>query len=249
MLDILEVRYTEEETKAKRAQVAELFTAKSNHVKNSDITAICNHDLELLFACYDQVFFANWFKECFAGTLQFSFSRRMTKSAGKTYYPKDADPARPESLVIKVKINIDMILAYGLVENSDRVGGITTRSRLEALQVVLEHELVHVIEFIHFQQSSCSKKRFRALANHLFGHTESFHCLPTSQQIARHKLGLTLGERVAFPMKGQVVEGLLYAVHKRAVVMVPDRQGDYADQRGQRYTKYYVPLSLLRKSF
>lgn len=247
MRSILEIRYTEEEIKYKRYQVAELLMARSAHVKSSDVTAVSDRDLHLLFACYDQVFFENWFKESFPGTLQFSFSRRMTKSAGKTYFPKDADPARPENLVIQVKISIDMIFAYGAVENSNRVGGITTRNSLEALQVVLEHELIHVIEFINFQQSSCSKNRFKTMASCLFGHTESFHCLPTSQQIARQKLGLTVGDRVVFSVEGKTMEGLLYAVHKRAVVMVPDKQGAYTDKRGQWYTKYYVPLSILKR--
>lgn len=247
MSNILELTFTGEEIKYKRNQVAELLMAQSAHVKGSDISAVSNHDLQLLFAGYDQVFFENWFKESFPGILQFSFSRRMTRSAGKTYYPKDADPARPESLVIQVKISLDMIFAYGAVENSNRVGGITTRSSLEALQVVFEHELIHVIEFIHFQQSSCRKNRFKVLAYHLFGHTESFHCLPTSRQIAHEKLGLTIGDRVVFPVEGRLVEGLLYGVHKRAVVMVPDKKGNYVDKQGRRCTKYYVPLSILRK--
>lgn len=85
----------------------------------------------------------------------------MTKSAGKTYYPKDADPARPESLVIQVKISIDMIFAYGKLEKANQVGGLTTQNSLEALQLVLEHELTHVIEFIHFQNSSCKENDLR----------------------------------------------------------------------------------------
>jgi hypothetical protein len=28
---------------------------------------------------------------------------------------------------------------------------------------------------------------------------------------------------------------------------VPDKQGAYVDRRGQRYTKYYVPLKMLNK--
>lgn len=247
MGDILEIRYTEEEIKYKRNQAAELLMARSAHVKGSDLAAVSNQDLQLLFECYDQVFFDHWFKDCFPGTVRLSFSRRMIKSAGKTYYPKNADFARLDDLIIQVKISIDMIFAYGEVENANRVGGITTGSSLEALQVVLEHELIHVIEFIHFQQSNCRKERFKTMAYRIFGHTDSFHSLPTSQQIARLKLGLAVGDRVVFPAEGQLREGLLYGVHKRAVVMVPDQQGDYADKQGQRFTKYYVPLSILKR--
>jgi hypothetical protein len=247
MHSIREIRYTEEEIKYKRHQVAEYLLARSIHVKGANLTAISDRDLQLLFEGYDKVFFANWFKEFFPGILQFSFSRRMTKSAGKTYYPKDADPARPESLVIQVKISIDMIFAYGKLEKANQVGGLTTQNSLEALQLVLEHELTHVIEFIHFQNSSCKGKRFKTIAHNLFGHTESYHCLPTNQQIARQKLGLAVGDSVAFSFQGRIMKGILNAIHKRAVVMVPDKQGAYVDRRGQRYTKYYVPLQMLNK--
>jgi len=247
MHSILHTKYTNEEIIDKRSRVAEGLLARSAHVKSSDITAISNHDLRLLFQLYDEIFFENWFRHCFPGTLQFSFSRRMTKSAGKTYYPKDADSARPESLVIQVKISIDMIFACGAISETNQVGGITTHSSLEALQVVFEHELIHVIEFIHFQQSSCKRNRFKTMANNLFGHTESHHCLPTSRQIVQQKMGLSLGDPVVFPKHGEMVAGVLYAVHKRAIVMVADNKGAYVDNKGQRYTKYYVPLSILKK--
>lgn len=247
MGNILQLKYTHEEIIEKRAQVAELLLLRSSHVKSPDITTIGNPDLRLLFEIYDEVFFGNWFKECFPGTLLFSFSRRMTKSAGKTYYPRDADPTQPGNLIIEVKISIDLIFAYGAVDKTNRIGGIPAQSSLEALQLVFEHELIHVIEFIHFQNSSCKQTRFKSLAFNLFSHTESYHCLPTRQEIAREKLGLTVGERVVFPLEGKMMEGQLHAIHKRGVVMVPDNKGAYADKQGQRYTKYYVPLQILKK--
>ena len=247
MHSIREIRYTEEEIKYKRHQVAEYLLARSIHVKGANLTAISDRDLQLLFEGYDKVFFANWFKEFFPGILQFSFSRRMTKSAGKTYYPRDADPANPESLVMQVKISIDLIFAYGKLEEANQVGGLSAQNRLEALQLVLEHELVHVIEFIEFHNSSCKGKRFETIAHNLFGHTESYHRLPTNQQIARQKLGLAVGDSVSFSFQGRIMKGILNAIHKRGVVMVPDKQGAYVDRRGQRYTKYYVPLKMLNK--
>ena len=246
MGNILQLKYTHEEIIEKRAQVAELLLLRSSHVKSPDITTIGNPDLRLLFEIYDEVFLGNWFKACFPGTLLFSFSRRMTKSAGKTYYPRGADPARPEKLIIEVKIGIDLIFAYGAVDEANQVGGIPAQNSLEALQLVFEHELTHVIEFIHFQNSSCKQTRFKSLAFNVFGHTESHHCLPTRQQIARQNLGLTIGDPGVFRREGRRLAGVLHAIHKRAVVMVPDKQGAYADKQGHRYTKYYVPLQMLK---
>jgi len=169
----------------------------------------------------------------------------MTKSAGLTRCPQNIDRIEPAELVIEIKIGIDFFMHYDLIEGSKTVGGINTCNSLEALQLVFEHELCHVIEFVHFKRSSCSKKRFKALANNLFGHTESCHKLPTYRQIANQRMGLNIGDTVSFIFEGEKLTGLLYNINKRAIVMVRNKDGFLADCKGNRYTKYYVPLNLL----
>lgn len=244
----MEMKYGSEEIIKKRRWVTELFLQKSSRVRNSDITEISSRDLHLLFKLYDEAFFQNWFADCFPGSIKFSFSRRMTKSAGKTIYPKNNDPSKPQEIVIEVRISIDFIFNYGLLGMEHVVGGIQTRNSLDALQIILEHELVHVIEFIHFQQSNCRQKRFTTLAYNLFGHTESCHRLPTHQQIASQSLGLTAGSLVSFSFEGRRLKGIVARINKRATVMVRDPKGSYTDQQGNRYSKYYVPLQVLRPS-
>lgn len=247
MNDILMIRYDAEGVLANRRQVRDLFIQRSANVKNPAIQKIGNKDLELLFEIYDSVFFQDWFSNNFRGRLEFSFSRRMTKSAGITSCPRNIDLSHPASLVIKVKVNQDFILSYGIGQGELSVAGIETESSLEALQLILEHELVHVIEFIHYGRSCCKRNRYKKLAEGLFAHVESYHRLPTNQEIARQKLGIVPGDMISFFFEGKYLDGIVHRINKRATVMVPDRQGDFADKRGKRYAKYYVPLSIIRK--
>jgi hypothetical protein len=169
----------------------------------------------------------------------------MTKSAGLTLCPKNIDKAKPEELVIEIRIGVDYFFQYGLVEGCKTVCGVKTSDSLEALQLVFEHELCHVMEFIHFKESNCGGERFKAIASNLFGHTESYHKLPTHRQIANQKLGLNIGDTVSFTFEGKRLKGILYNINKRATVMVRNNNGPLVDDKGNRYSKYYVPLMLL----
>jgi hypothetical protein len=220
---------------------------QSPNIKDGTISTISTADLKLLFELYDQVFLENWFKESFKGKLKFSLSRRMTKSAGLTLCPKNVDKISPEELVIEIRIGVDFFFHYGLIKGSKSVCGVKTSSSLEALQLVFEHELCHVLEFINFKRSNCSGERFKAIANNLFGHTESYHKLPTHKQIAMQKLGLKIGDTVTFNSEGKRLTGIIYNINKRATVMVRNNKGPLIDKRGNRYSKYYVPLMLLEQ--
>jgi hypothetical protein len=43
------------------------------------------------------------------------------------------------------------------------------------------------------------------------------------------------------------IEGLVNSINKRASIMVMDGNGNYMDKYKNRYTKYYVPINLLKK--
>jgi hypothetical protein len=234
-----------DEIVSKRAEISKLLIQKSANIKNGTISTISTADLKLMFELYDQIFFGSWFKHNFKGKIKFSLSRRMTKSAGLTLCPKNIDKIKPEDLIIEIKIGVDFFFQYGSIKGCNTVCGIKTKSSLEALQLVFEHELCHVIEFIHFKESNCSGDRFRAIANSLFGHTESYHKLPTYKQIAKQKFSLNIGDTVSFTFNGKRLQGILYNINKRATVMVRDKDGPFADNQGNRYSKYYVPLTLL----
>lgn len=245
MFDILNTKLCSSDILNKREEISKLLMQKSKNIRSRTISALSIADLDLLFQLYDDIFFENWFRQSYKGELKFSVSRQMTKSAGLTRCPKNINNIKPEELVIEVKIGIDFFFHYGLIDGSRMVGGIDTGSSLEALQLVFEHELCHVIEFIHFGRSSCKGERFRTMAGNLFGHTESYHKLPTHKQIANNKLGINIGDTVSFTFEGKSYKGILYNINKRATVMVRDKNGLLVDKLGRRYSKYYVPLSLI----
>lgn len=242
MIDILKTKYSQPEIDNKRREISKLLISQSPNIKSGDVRAISPADLELLFQLYDRIFLQNWFKESFKGKMKFSLSKRMTKSAGMTLYPRNIRKINPEEQAFDIRIGVDFFLQYGQIEGSRTVCGLETGNSLEALQIVFEHELCHVMEFILFKESSCNRERFKTIAGNLFGHTESHHRLPTNRQIAKQKLGLEIGDTVSFTFQGKRFTGILYNINKRATILVRDAKGLFIDPKGRRYSKYYVPL-------
>ncbi len=245
MTDIFSLKLSNKEIEDRRSKISAIFMRDSDNVKTEKIATLTADDLSLLFRLYEDIFLEHWFDQNYRGKIKFSVSRQLTRSAGLTRCPKKISSLRPEDVVIEIKIGIDFFLNFGMLEGRNLVGGIEASSSLEALLLVLEHELCHVIEFVVFGRSSCKGKRFKTIAANLFGHKDSFHKLPTHRQIALDAMGLRLGDSISFTYEGKRLTGVLYGIKKRATVMVRDNKGLLADSQGKRYTKYYVPLSLI----
>lgn len=240
-------KYSPQEAARKREEVRRTFISASKNVDSGVISRMAESDLRLLFALYDDVFLDRYFEKNFTGTLVFSLSARMSKSAGKTIYPKNLKSLKPEQEKFELRMGIALFFKYDQLSRDKKVNGLYTRDSLEAFQLVFEHELCHLIELQIYKESNCKKERFRSIAYNLFGHTESYHQLPTSREIAEEKYDLKVGDRVAFTCETGKFEGIIQRINKRATVMVHDKKGDYRDQQGHRYTKWYVPLQILRK--
>lgn len=245
MIDLINQKRNAEGVIKKRSKISRLFMKESQNIQSRVITTISPLDLKLMFDLYDKFFFGNWFKNSYQGKLKFSLSRRMTKSAGSTICPKNIAGIKLEELVLEIRIGVDFLFNYDVVEGPKPVCGVNTSDSLQALQLVFEHELCHVIEYICFHSSKCSGARFRTIANNLFGHTASHHNLPTYKQIANQNFELNIGDTVFFTFKGKKLKGILNNIKKRATVLVPDKNGPFGDNQGNTYSKYYVPLKLL----
>ena len=245
MINLINKKHTAEDIVQRRSDISKRFIKASHNIQSGVITAILSADLVLMFVLYDQLFFDNWFKDSYKGKMKFSLSRRMTKSAGSTICPKNIAELKPEKVVLEIRIGVDFFFQYGMVEGPKPVCGVNTNNSLEALQLVFEHELCHIIEYICFGASNCRGGRFKTIANNLFAHTASHHNLPTYQQIANQKFALNIGDTVLFTFKGKQLKGVIVNITKRATIMVKDKNGLFVDKQGIRYTKYYVPLNLL----
>ncbi len=246
--DPVTLHYLPGEILAKRETVRRALLQRSSQITDGRISIIDQSDLALLFELYDQVFFHRYFRDHFRGKISFSLSSRMTKSAGKLLYRKDLPVLSPGEERFELRISVHLLFNYGNLERDKVVNGIKTKDSLEALQLVFEHELIHLIELHRFKKSSCSQERFQALAFNIFGHTGSTHQLPAIAEIGRERYGLAVGDWVSFQFEGERLSGVINRITKRATVMVPHKNGDFQDQKGKRYRKYYVALSLLEKN-
>ena len=124
------------------------------------------------------------------------------------------------------------------------VGGLPCRHRLDALQRLFEHELVHLAEWLCWDESHCGRGRFQDIAQRLFLHQAHTHELITPVERAA-SIGITVGTRVTFRYQGGRLEGRVNRITKRATVLVEDPEGErWSD--GRRYVRYYMPLGGLR---
>ena len=245
---MLKIKYDDATIKTKRKEVREGLWRESENINSATIDCISPLDLRLLYLHYDKIFLKNWFRDNFKGHVLYELSRRMTKSAGKTKCPKNIAQMEAEDIRIIIAIGVDFFFKYDQLAGSKNVCGIETHNSLEALQIVFEHELVHVLEFLLFHTSSCNKQRFKDTAKNLFGHTHSHHHIPTNQTVAREKYGINIGDKVQFVFEDQLLTGLIVNITKRATVMVKSLDGVYVDKNGTKYMKYYVPLERLAKT-
>ena len=245
---IQQQRLTSPDVSNRTSDIYEAALRNSRYIDAGNFDSIHASDLEFLFDRYDEQFFDGGCRKLLGKSpLTFRLSKRMTQSAGKATRWQQRG-RRLKSTPVKYEIAVSTTLLFQTFHDVQRpivMSGIECRDRLEALQRVLEHETTHLIEFLIWQNSSCSANRFQSIANRFFHHTEHTHQLITPRERAQAKFGIQAGSRVTFRLDGQHFEGFVNRITKRATVLVEDRRGTpYND--GKRYAKYYVPVGLLK---
>lgn len=216
----------------------ELLTA-SSWIDGPNFTAIHPDDLAFLFRAYDRRVLRGFARRRLAPeALVFRLSSRMTRAGGQTTRHVRTDGAATYEIAVSTEI-----LFNGFADGDPpvSVAGIPCANRLEALQRIFEHEIVHLVEFLRTGESNCRALPFQELAHRLFRHRNHAHTLITRVERAAQR-GIRVGSRVAFVYQGAQLVGRVNRVTKRATVLVEDPNGDrYSD--GGRYRKYYVPLA------
>jgi hypothetical protein len=248
------LRFSPDEVAEKSARIYRAVLGCSEHVRSGNFEAIGIDDLRLLFLLYDDEFFGGFLgamlAEERAGEIRFRLSGRMTKAAGKTFFRKVKERVggkfeeRPD-----YEIAISTLLLFQTFRHVDRVvtvAGVVCGDRLESLQRIFEHELLHLAEFLAMGQSSCSAEPFRRLSREIFGHSASVHDLVTPREIADKAHSIRQGDRVSFDHEGISRVGRVNRITKRATVLVEDPAGrPFTD--GKKYMTFYVPMQMLRK--
>lgn len=244
--ELLAYNYSKELSIEKRNEVRRELLKESKDIKSGIIESLSAEDLNILFKIYDKQYFNNYFRDNFKNQLKFTLSKRMSRNAGKTVVTKKLKGAPPGSEIFEIVMAVKFFFNYEGLSRDKKVNGIKTIDSLHALQLVFEHELCHLIEFHLFGASDCKRPRFKKLAYNIFNHTDVYHQLPTEREIAITEYNFRPGDSVEFVHDGKRYRGIINSINKRATVMALNHKGDYRDQSGARYSKWYVPLTQLK---
>lgn len=190
--------------------------------KYADVTLFPNL-LDNMYKLYDYYFFSNLISNSLAkvgGSAIFKFTDRMTSTGGSC--------GIVGRCTYEMKISSDRLNKL-TPENISNVhaNGITPINKIEALQLIFEHELVHMI----LQMFSIAKEMhgpfFQKIALNLFGHTDFRHGITDSRlsgsninNIRVTKDQLYVGQTISYKSNtGEIVTGLVVKLNpKKAIV-------------------------------
>lgn len=220
----------------------------SRSIDRPNFTRVGRDDLVRMIGMYDDRFFGGKILPVArAEGLSFGLSSRMTRVAGKLvthYCDGNHDGRRNFELVLSSTL---LFQTFEDVGRPVEVTGRKCRDRLEAMQRVAEHEFVHLVEMLIWNEGNCNEARFQSIANRYFAHTDYRHDLITQRERALIKFNIRVGDHVQFAHDGKVLRGRVNRITRRATVLVPSNKGDrFSD--GERYLRFYVPLEKLRKA-
>ena len=224
-------------------------------IREGNFQEIDTRDLRVLFGRYDREFFggllAAMLRDRGAGDVVLRLSNRMTSAGGTTtaLIPRPGDhpgPApRPE-----FEIAVSTLLLFESFRQPGRevsVGGLVCRDRLEALQRIFEHELLHLAEFLATGRSSCAREDFRILSRQDL-RARGPHARPDDPPRGRRGRP---GHPPGRPRPVRVRRGV---PHRRGQPDHPTRDRPREDPAGRaftdgkRYATFYVPVSMLAKA-
>ena len=149
-------------------RVYEAMLEQSAQIRAANFTVIGTDDLERMFDLYDREFFrgllGEMLMEDWAHPMAFRLSRRLTRAAGQTMRQVRRVPVAGRMAErVDYEISVSTTLLFSTFQNVEReviVGGLLCHDRLEALQRIFEHELLHLAEFLGWGRSSCSAENF-----------------------------------------------------------------------------------------
>lgn len=221
---------------------------ESEILKNSSFKRIATNDLQLLFRLIDEEYFEGQCAKTIHDSkteLTFRLSKRMT-SCGGTTTMETIRQKNQELKKFEIAVATTLLFDTFRIQRSAKVGGVNCRSPLDALTRIMEHEMVHLIELLLWNDSNCSAKRFQQISWRRFGHLESNHQLLTPSDVAKTTFGIRAGDYVSFRFDGANHVGWVNRITKRATVLVNHPKGTLYND-GERYLKFYVPVSQLKK--
>lgn len=223
--------------------------SSSKVIERENFTRIAQSDLGRMLEAYDELFFD---RNCLDLAKKFGLScrlsSRMTRAGGKTTRTSFTDRfGRAEKTTYEIALSTSLLFqTFRDDQRTVRVCGVACTNRLQAMQRIVEHELIHLAEMLVWIDSDCAKGRFQNITYRLFGHTEHRHELVTQHERAKNEFNIRLGDRVLFRVDNEQKLGRVNRITRRATVLVESTKGQLFTD-GKRYERYYVPLNALRK--
>ncbi|MGN6546200.1 MAG: hypothetical protein ACTHK7_14195 [Aureliella sp.] len=228
-------------------EIAEAVLSRSRAMRSPNFTATTAGDLQRMAEMYDAKFFDSRLL-CIARShgMSFRWSNRMTSAGGKTIRSTRRIPgSRSVQVSYEIALSATLLFqTFGDLERPIRVTGHVCTNRMQAMQRILEHELIHLGEMLAWNDSNCAASRFQTIAGRLFGHTEHKHDLVTQHERAAKKYNVRVGSMVSFAHEGKRYIGKVNRITRRATILVADPTGERYDD-GKCYRKFYVPLNHL----
>ena len=249
-MNLLAVHNSPETILAKTKAVYDTILKESEHLQQPNFSAIHTDDVARMFAQYDLNCFESWLGQTViqqtGNPITFRLSSTMTKAGGKTIRSRLRLPDGGHMTCFEIAIGSRLLfMTFKDINRSVTVCGLECHDRLQALQRIMEHEIIHLAELLAWGESSCSAARFQTLAQNIFGHTSHRHDLVTPREHAATNHDISVGRIVEFEFDGVRHVGTVNRIHQRATVLVESEAGlKYSD--GRKYLKFYIPLGALR---
>lgn len=237
-----------DEVERRTNEIADSVLKKSRVMQSANFTSTTAADLQRMAELYDAAFFDSLLLGLARHYgITFRWSSRMTSAGGKTIRSTHRPRGSRESKVsYEIALSATLLFqTFGDLQRPIRVTGHNCVNRIQAMQRILEHELVHLAEMLVWDDSNCAAGRFQTIANRFFAHTEHKHDLVTQQERAAKKYNIRVGTMVSFAHEGRNYIGKVNRITRRATILVVDPKGERYDD-GKYYRKFYVPLAHLR---
>jgi hypothetical protein len=211
------------------------------NLNGNDVFVFTDEQLHNLVINYDRQFFAGALRKAVAsGTLRVGFSNRLRRTAGKT---RRLSKTRNAVQAYEISINKQLLMDQSPTQaRPAKVGGLLCADADEVLMRILEHEMVHLAEYIAWGVSDCDAFQFQSIVMRFFGHTTKSHELLGSSTRTILAADYRVGQYVTFSLAGAAVEGKIVAITENLIIEVPTRGAQRSEHTVYRYS---VPPALV----
>lgn len=168
------------------------------------------NNLQNLYDLYSIYFFNDSLPK-----VTFEISNKLTQVAGKCKVSGKCKPIIRMSRPIFMNLNLEK-------DQSTKSGGLECKSRLECLQLVLEHEIMHLVIITHYPSRkgldskiySSHGALFKGLVEAYFGQTQSTHqigniIMSDEQGDPVNRAKTSIGQMISFLHKGVLKKGVV----------------------------------------